>query len=479
MNALPLPMIELELAEHVMAAHARTMRAALAKRRDIALTDQGRGVALNADVVIIYATELNRDVHTLVRARMCERDCQRRCPIVVALCGSAACDQTRELLNGGVWNVIADVDQSNLIDSIAACAVRLQSVESVLHSKLVRDHLVGNSMPWLAFLRELIWVAKYSNAAVLLNGETGTGKELMARLIHTLDERENKGEMIIVDCTTLGHDLAGSELFGHERGAFTGAHAQRVGAAALANGGTLFLDEVGELQLTVQAQLLRLLQEGTYKPVGSGFWRTSSFRLICATHRNLREAVCAGRFREDLYFRLNGWTVDVPPLRERKDDIRALADVFLNQFGCPEGINESVADALSSHPFPGNVRELRQLMMQSAVKHCGRYALSLGDLPMAWRRAQNELSSSSDSCTEVSSTQSAISPDAAIEKWVRSGLQLREITQRAGDIAIREALALERNHLGRAARRLGVTERAIQLRKAQRSLTASSGPEAN
>jgi transcriptional regulator with GAF, ATPase, and Fis domain len=477
MNTLPLPMIELQLAEHVPASDARTLRAALAKRRDITLIDQVRGVAQNADVVIVYVTELTRAVLAQVRARMCERACQSGCPIVVALCGSTAGDQTQELLNGGVWNVIADVDQLNLVDSIAACAVRLQSVESVLHSKLVRDHLVGNSAPWLAFLRELIWVAKYSNSAVLLNGETGTGKELIARLIHTLDERENKGEMIIVDCTTLGHDLAGSELFGHERGAFTGAHAQRVGAAALANGGTLFLDEVGELQLSVQAQLLRLLQEGTYKTVGGGFWRTSSFRLICATHRNLRDAVRAGRFREDLYFRLNGWTADVPPLRERKDDIRVLAELFLNQFGCPEGINEGLAHALSSHPFPGNVRELRQLMMQSAVKHCGRSALSLGDLPMAWHRAQSELSSKS--CTEAPSTQSRTSTEAVIENWVHSGLQLREITQRAGDIAIREALAIERNHLGRAARRLGVTERAIQLRKAQRSLTASSGPEAD
>jgi transcriptional regulator with GAF, ATPase, and Fis domain len=475
MNAIPLPMIELQLAEHVSASHARALRAALAKRHDIALIDRGLGSTPCPDVLVVYVTELSRDILRQLYTRIFEHSHERRCPIIVALCGAAADDQIQALLSDGVWNVVADTDQATLIDSIAAIAARLKSVESVLRSKLVRDHLAGNSARWLAFLRELIWVAKYSHAAVLLNGETGTGKELIARLIHTLDEREKKGEMIIVDCTTLGHDLAGSELFGHERGAFTGAHSQRVGAAALANGGTLFLDEVGELQLPVQAQLLRLLQEGMYKPVGGGFWRTSSFRLICATHRNLQDAVRAGRFREDLYFRLNGWTADVPPLRERKDDIKALADLFLNQFGCPDGINEGVAQALYSHSFPGNVRELRQLMMQSAVKHCGRCALSLGDLPMAWHRARSDLSVNVTNETSVAPAK--VSTEADIEKWVHSGLQLREITQRAGDIAICAALALERNHLGRAARRLGVTERAIQLRKAQRSLSASSGSE--
>ena len=457
-------------------AQARVVRAALEDRAEIALLAAGnareRGAsACSATITVIYATELNEALFT----QTVELLSARTSATLVALCGEINARCTQLLLSAGVWNVIVHNEQGALLDALIATAARLHEVEAALQSNLVRNHLLGESTTWRVFLRELIWVAKYSSASVLLNGETGTGKELLARLLHTLDTRDEKGEMVIVDCTTLNHELAGSELFGHERGAYTGAHVQRVGAAALANGGTLFLDEVGELQLPVQAQLLRLLQEGTYKSVGGSAWRRSSFRLICATHRDLRDAVATGRFREDLYFRLNGWTAQVPALRARAADIPVLADRFLQEFGCTQGIDHSVAQALAAHPFPGNVRELRQLMMQSAVKHCGGSRISIGDLPMAWHRASYE---SGPANAAPSDADLAVSAQAAIEQWVRqsvhSGLGLRDIAQRAGDIAINEALALERNHVGRAARRLGVTERAIQLRKAQRSASASA-----
>jgi transcriptional regulator with GAF, ATPase, and Fis domain len=422
-----------------------------------------------------------------------------KAPTVVAVCQPSDERWTQPLMQAGVWNVVTAPDTQSLVSSIHACAVRLQAVEEALASAAVQKYLVGASTAWRAFLRELIWAAKYSSAAVLLHGETGTGKELLARLVHTLDEREDKGELVVVDCTTLSTELAASELFGHERGAFTGAQTSRTGAAALADRGTLFLDEVGELSLPVQAQLLRLLQEGTYKTVGGNTWKRTQFRLVCATHRDLREAVAKGTFRQDLYFRISGWTACVPALRKRPEDIPEIANHFLREFGCQQGMDEGVAQSLKTHRFEGNVRELRQLMMQSAVKHCGQSQLSLGDLPLWWHQRQHAVvhgtvpmaiptSNGQQPWGDHSPQWPAAVPapiadtvghaGAAVEdligQWVREGMGLREITQRAGDLAVREALQLEQQQVGKAARRLGVTERAIQLRRAQRPETDSA-----
>src|SRR5262249_53288499 len=160
-------------------------------------------------------------------------------------------------------------------------------VREVLDSPLVRQNLVGESTAWKRFLSDVIEATLFSQASILLIGESGTGKELISRLIHTLDRRPDKKKLIIVDCTTIAPELSGSELFGHERGSYTKAIQSREGAVALANGGTLFLDEVGELPLNLQAELLRVLQEGTYKKVGSNSWQRSNFRLICATNKDL------------------------------------------------------------------------------------------------------------------------------------------------------------------------------------------------
>src|SRR6185295_226461 len=150
------------------------------------------------------------------------------------------------------------------------------------------------------------------------------GKELLARVIHALDPRPDKGELVVLDCTTIVPELSGSEFFGHERGAYTGAVGPRDGAFALAHGGTLFLDEIGELPLALQAQLLRVVQEGTYKRVGGNAWHKASFRLVCATNRDLKEEVARGRFRGDLYHRLATNASRLPPLRDRVEDILVL-----------------------------------------------------------------------------------------------------------------------------------------------------------
>jgi transcriptional regulator with GAF, ATPase, and Fis domain len=206
-----------------------------------------------------------------------------------------------------------------------------------------------------------------SDACVLLEGETGTGKDVLARSIHQQSSRKD-AEFVVVDCGAISYNLIESELFGHERGAYTGAVTTRQGAFELAGKGTVFLDEVGELPLDVQPKLLRVLESGEFRRVGGNKTMRTEARIVAATKRNLREEVERGKFREDLYFRLSVVPVTVPPLRQRREDIPALVERFLDQARkrVPEAANitlsrETLA-ALSAHDWPGNVRELRNVL---------------------------------------------------------------------------------------------------------------------
>ena len=233
------------------------------------------------------------------------------------------------------------------------------------------------------FARSSRWPASPTTPA-LITGETGTGKELAARLIHTLEDRPEKRDLVLLDCTTIARELSGSEFFGHERGAFTGALAGREGAFALADGGTLFLDEVGELPLALQAELLRLVQEHTYKRVGSNVWQRTNFRLVCATNRELLREETLGQFRRDLYYRIAGWTCRLPPLRERTGDILLLAEHFMRQLR-PDGeapeLDDSVREYLLSRAYSGNVRDLRHLVARIISRHVGPGPITVGDIP--------------------------------------------------------------------------------------------------
>jgi len=230
--------------------------------------------------------------------------------------------------------------------------------------------LVGRA-PAMQPVYDLIRQVGPTKTAVLILGETGTGKELVARAIHKLSPRAAK-LFVPLNCTAIPAELLESELFGHARGAFTGAHAERIGKFQAADEGTLFLDEIGDMDYPLQAKLLRVLQEGVIEPVGANRRVPVDVRIVSSTNRDLEQAIRDGRFREDLYYRLNVFQIRLPPLRERKEDFAELAAVFLEQFSRELSkpslrLSPAGADVLARYRWPGNVRELRNLMERAAV----------------------------------------------------------------------------------------------------------------
>ncbi|MEA2624743.1 MAG: hypothetical protein QOD06_788 [Candidatus Binatota bacterium] len=232
------------------------------------------------------------------------------------------------------------------------------------------ENLIGTS-PAMQAVYDLVHQVAPTRSAVLITGETGTGKELVARAVHKLSPRAAK-LFVPLNCTAIPRDLLESELFGHVRGAFTGAQTDRVGKFKAADDGTLYLDEIGDMDYPLQAKLLRVLEEGVIEPVGSDRRVAVDVRIVSSTHRDLQAQVRAGKFREDLYYRLNVFHLKLPALRERKQDLRALADAFLAAFGREFGkpslrLSSGAVERLEAYRWPGNVRELRNLMERAAV----------------------------------------------------------------------------------------------------------------
>lgn len=273
----------------------------------------------------------------------------------------------------------------------------ITSVEPLTSPSLVH----APDSPLVEVLKAVARIAP-TDSTVLLTGETGTGKEVFARHLHEHSLR-GKRHFVPVNCGAIPETLLESELFGHVRGAFTGAVATRKGRVAMAEGGTLFLDEIGELPLNLQVKILRLLQERTYEPVGSAESVTASFRLIAATNRNLAAEVEAGRFRRDLYYRLMVCPIELPPLRARRGDILRLFQHFWTQRGEVRPLEPAAVRALELHGWPGNVRELENLVERVSVCTEGP-VIRLSDLPPHVRQ------SAAMSATELSSPSLSIVP---------------------------------------------------------------------
>jgi Nif-specific regulatory protein len=299
-------------------------------------------------------------------------------------------------------------------------------------------NLVGTSAAIRQVYEEIAQVAR-TNATTLIRGESGTGKELVACAIHQNSERSSE-LLVKVNCAALPETLFESELFGHERGAYTGAHARRRGRFELAAAGTLFLDEIGELSLAMQAKLLRVLQSHEFERVGGSETLRSDARIIAATNRNLEELVQGGAFRQDLYYRLNVFSIVVPPLRGRRADICGLSEYFVSKYAAQHrravtGIAHRALDLLSEHVWPGNVRELENAI-ERAVVVCDGFVIQEQHLPAAVRLPALP----------------AAAPRSTLKEAV-AALELRMLAN---------ALARARGNCARAARELGVSERVVR-----------------
>jgi formate hydrogenlyase transcriptional activator len=321
-----------------------------------------------------------------------------------------------------VMGVLGDVTERRLAEEeIHRLKERLEAENVYLRrevSEAYRDReIIGRSEGILKVLRQVNQVAE-TDMTVLVLGETGTGKELVARAVHGQSVRRER-PLVKVNCSALPGELIESELFGHEKGAFTGATGRQVGRFELADGGTIFLDEVGDLPLKLQSKLLRVLQEGEFERLGSGKTIKVDVRVIAATNRDLLQAVQRGRFRVDLYYRLNVYPIRIPPLRERRDDTGLLAEVFLREASRRLGrlfdpISEEVLEALRRYEWPGNIRELQNVIERAAVVTVGRRF----QLPEGWAVSLEPLS-----ITEAAEVRGAIesaSREATLEELERS-----------------------------------------------------------
>lgn len=262
-----------------------------------------------------------------------------------------------------------NIDLSPLLNAAGEQAYYVEKMEAlpIAHGKPLAHGLIGRSSAFQAMLALVARVAPYMSTVLLL-GESGTGKELVAQAVHDASARAHR-PMVAVDCASMPENLFESELFGHERGAFTGANAARGGLVEAASGGTLFLDEVGDIPLPMQVKLLRLLETGTYRRVGSTELRHADIRVISATHRDLNQMLDQGTFREDLYYRLSTFPIRLPALRERRADIALLSSALLARLSPKRNLalTEAAQHLLQAQDFPGNVRELRNLLERSML----------------------------------------------------------------------------------------------------------------
>jgi len=368
------------------------LRAAFEDRYDVYVAEDARAAMEllereNFDVLLTDFRLPNEDgLKLITRAKSLARP-----PICILMTAYGSEELAVEAMKRGADDYIAKGRlQIDELEMRIARALRQQNLESEnvslrqqLDSKFGLENIVGES-PAMQEIFEIVRQVAPTRATVLLAGESGTGKELVAKAIHQLSPRA-KQPLVTVHCAALAPTLLESELFGHEKSAFTGAHERRIGRFEQAQGGTLFLDEIGEIDATIQVKLLRFLGERTFERVGSNKTLTADVRLIAATNKNLEELVKAGTFREDLFFRLRVVEIQLPPLRERAGDIPLLAQKFLREFAHENGkpLNAFTADALEwlmNYSWPGNVRELRTAI-EHAVVLCRGEKISARDLP--------------------------------------------------------------------------------------------------
>lgn len=307
------------------------------------------------------------------------RAAKRQCPdtVVIMISAFATAETAVEAMNEGAYDYLPKPFDNNELKQTLTKALELKTLEQEkkhlgadLEKNMHFNRIIGNN-PKMLHIYEMIRQVAKSKINVLVTGESGTGKELIAQAIHEQSERKN-APFVAVNCGGIPETLMESELFGHKKGAFTGANADKKGLFEIADKGTLFLDEIGEISIPIQVKMLRAVQEKIIRPVGSNENIAVDIRIISATNKNLEEEVIEGNFREDLFYRLNVVEIKVPPLRERKDDLHAIAQHFLNIYSKETGkeiskISSYAIDLLKKYDFPGNIRELENLIERSVA----------------------------------------------------------------------------------------------------------------
>lgn len=356
------------------------------------------------------------------------------------------------------------VEKALQVNRLMKTAVAYEPVED---DEKMAERIVGNS-PEMQEVYKMIGQVAESDVTVLLRGESGTGKELVARAIYHHSLRSNR-PFLPVNCAAIPDTLLESELFGHEKGAFTGAHTRRIGKFEQGNGGTIFLDEIGDMSLPTQAKILRVLQEGEVQRLGGAEHIKVDVRLIVATNKDLEKAISEGRFREDLYYRLNVLSLNLPPLRERKEDIPELVNYFLKRFnkGLRKGIVDLGPEAMNkliSYPWPGNVRELENVLKRACVLCKGSRILPEGlllDLEVAKeisleeeKKAERRLEKLLD---QVYPEINKISPGKNIMSLVEKALIARVLWETKGNqIQAAKILGINRNTLRKRIEKFGL-----------------------
>jgi DNA-binding NtrC family response regulator len=395
-----------------------------------------------------------------------------RPPICIMMTAYGSVDVAVEAMKRGAYDFVTkplNLDKVEILISRAVQSRKLEQENRALREQVDKryglENIWGDS-PALHGVLETIKQVAPSSANVLIEGESGTGKELAAHAIHNLSRR-NKAKFVVVHCAALSPQLLESELFGHEKGAFTGAHERRIGRFEQASGGTIFLDEIAEIDPSIQVKLLRVIsEERTFERVGGNQTLRADVRLIAATNKNLQQLVREGKFRDDLYFRLNVVRIVMPPLRDRKEDIPILVRGFLRHF-CKENdkplleLAPNAMDALLAYDWPGNIRELRTATEHGVVMATGP-KITLRDLPMAVRQAA------------TAKLPGGVSPSEAFGEKT-SPLDLHETERRL----IAQALSATNGNVTAAAKKLGISRRTLHRKINEMNLSKTSAPRSS